>query len=377
MNQNSRPLGYSCRAAVCILLTLNLHIWQAGCDVGGPMFLQDDWMRLDVTAGQTLKSVVQPSTFAGVSAVEVNPSTGQFRLVIPDTGRRVSGSYALIGGQPTVTMVEFEARGLVVAFHFDAFRRITLVTSSTGQRWSPSELVSEQLFGSQASGVDAYIAANANIVSQVRQLDDAPGSPTGGGSGGGSGGGGGGGGLPGFQAGAKEISAAQEVPGDISSLLGILGGILVLQAAVAGFPVLYFVFQVVVAVNLTMGTLGGSPTTGGGTQSAGPVTGEAKVRVINNLTTGVPIWYVVLVQDPTTGATGSNLLGDEAIPAGGERTFSVPPGVRDFNIITPLGTECHRIYRRNGIGLQASIQVDLVVSDSDVGEIYPDGCNPG
>lgn len=374
MNRNSRPIGYSCRVAVCVLLTLNLHVWQAGCDVGGPMLLQEGWMRLDVSSGQSLKSVVQPSTFAGVSAVEVNPSTGQFRLVLPDAGRRVSGSYALVGGQPMVTTVEFEARSLAVAFHFDAFRRITLVTSSTGQRWSPDELIAEPLFGSQASGVDAYIAANANIVSQVRQVDDAGVQPTGGGSTGGSGGGGG---LPGFQAGAKQIASAQEVPGDISSLLGILGGILALQAAVAGFPVLYFVFQVVVAVNLTMSVLGGSATTGGGTQSAGPVTGEAKVRVINNLTSGVPIWYVVLVQDPTTGAAGSNLLGDEAIPAGGERTFSVPSGVRNFNIITPLGTECHRIYRKNGIGLQANLQVDLVVSDSDVGEIYPDGCNPG
>lgn len=368
MTHRLARLNHFLKSGICLLSIVNLHVWVGGCGgiglggIGG-------WQRIDLSSDQPLKAALKTGGFAGITALDVNPATGEFRFVLPDNGRSASGTFAMVGGRPEVSRVSFSYQGLTASIQFDDQKRITSIENSLNQKWTPSG--TEQLvpFGSQVSGVDAYLAANPELVRMVRPASG--GGSSGGGSPG-TGGSGGGGGLPGPVAGAKAIQTAQSQGGDVSAILGTLALILGLQGAIGAWPVLYFALQVVVAVNLTMSLFGG--TTSGGTQSSGPITGAATLRVVNSLPGSVPIWFVVLEQDFDSGAPGGNLLGDEAIPSGTQREFAVPTGQRNFNIITPNGTECFTIYRHDDVLLQAGIVVEILVSDPGSGELYPADC---
>lgn len=372
MKQSSVNWRHAAKTTLCAALVVNLHVWNAGCGVTGPIPLSDGWVRVPLDAGSALKSALRGTRLEAVSALEVNAATGHFRMALADTGGSVRGTFGWIDGSPVVSSIEFTQGDVSAAFEFDSLKRITLATTSTGTAWLPDSLDSPLLFGPGASGVDAYIAANATLCSRTRATP-AP-SLGGGGTGGGSSGGGT---VPPFQSGAKAIAASQEIPNEIAGVLGVLGFVLALQAGAAMWPALYFVFQVVVAVNLTMSIFGTNGSSGGsGTGSSSTITGDATVRVINNRTDGVPIWYVVLVQDPVTGAPGSNLLGDEGIPAGSFRDFAVPPGVRTFNLVSPNGAECYEIFERAGVTLTSNVITEISLLETDPGRNYPDGCIP-
>jgi hypothetical protein len=146
-----------------------------------------------------------------------------------------------------------------------------------------------------------------------------------------------------------------------------------LQGAAAAWPVLLLALNIVVAVNLTMGMLSiGGEVDGGSTSE--PITGGATLRVINDRSDGVPIWFVVLLVDAQSGLPGGNLLGEEAIPAGETRDFAVPPGVRDINVISPLGSECYEIFQRLGTELVLDTVTELPIVQTDSGQLYPSDC---
>ena len=369
VNQRLARLNHFLKSGLCLISLVNLHVCIGGC--GGLGFGGfGGWQRIELSSDQPLKAALKSGAFAGITALDVNPATGEFRFVLPNNGRSASGTFAMVGGSPEVSQVTFSYQGLSATLHFDAQKRITMIENSLGQTWTPSAPDQSVPFGVQVRGVDAYVAANPELVRMIRPVtnDGSPGSGSPG-----TGGSGGGGGLPGPVAGAKAIQSAQSQGGDVSSMLGSLALILGLQGAAGAWPVFYFVLQVVVAVNLTMALFGGGMTSGG-TQSGGPIGGAATLRVINQLPGSVPIWFVVLEQDFETGAAGGNLLGEEAIPSGSTREFAVPTGRRNFNIIAPNGSECFTIFRHDDVSLQAGIVVEIQVSDPVAGELYPADC---
>lgn len=365
VHNQSRPLF---RTAICLLAIVNLHVFSGGCGGFGLLPL-DGWQRVSLSPDQPLKSTLKSGGFSEVSAVDVNPGTGEFRFVMPASGRSAFGSFTIVNGAVEVSTVTFAYQGLEVSIRFDGQKRIVSIENSLGQKWVPTDSPDVVPLGANVTGLDAYLAANPELIQLVR-----PPTETGSNNGGTTPGGGSNGGLPGPVPSAKSINIAQAQGGDVSGLLGSLGLIVGLQGAVGAWPVLYFMFQIVVAVNLTLGFLGGSPATPG--PNMGPIAGGSTLRVINQLPGGVPIWFVVLEQDFETGAPGGNLLGEEGIPAGDQREFSVPNGRRNFNIISPSGRECFIIYRHDGVSLPSGGVTEILISNTANGELYPPDC-PG
>jgi len=364
VHRQSRPL---IKTAVCLLAIVNLHVFSGGCG-GFGLLPPGGWQRVSLSPEQPLKSTLKSGGFSEVSALDVDPGTGEFRFVMPAGGRSAFGTFTLNNGAVEVSTITFAYQGLEVSIQFDGQKRVASIENSLGQKWGPTDAPNVVPLGANLTGVDAYLAANPELIQLVR-----PPTGTGSDSGGSPGGGSGGGGLPGPVPSAKYINIAQAQGGDVSGLLGSLGLILGLQGAVGAWPVLYFMFQIVVAVNLTMGFLGGSPATPG--PNTGPIAGGSTLRVINQLPGDVPIWFVVLEQDFETGAPGGNLLGEEGIPAGAQREFSVPNGQRNFNIISPSGRECFIIYRHDGVTLPSGGVTEILITNSTDGKLYPPDCS--
>lgn len=376
-------LGHLLRTLLCLVLTLHFQFWAGGCGTAGLVGL-DGWVQFPLGAGDPVKTALKASGFESAGSIAVQPSERRFRIETVDGQRVISGSYDIVNNQAEVASIEFARGSLFVRFQFDANKHVTQITSATGAAWSPVLDESALFGGFNALGVDAYLGANLALVNTVRRsIDGGAAAPSGGGSfpvGSGSGGGssGGSGGLPSSQAGlnGKEILSAQLIPGDLSGIMGTLGLLIGAEAAIAAWPALLFVFQAAVGVNLLLGMLGMAPAPATQTApAAATITGDATLRVNNNLTNGVPIWFVVLVQDLERGFAGGNLLGEEAIPAGESRDFAVPPGTRDINLIIPEGRDCFMIFRKFGVELPSRGVTELSVNDDDVGELHPSDCS--
>ncbi len=369
----SRPnsASHTAQAIFCLVLTVNLHIWPAGCGNALDLF-SGGVLRVALTADHPIKTALKTTAFSAASTIEIDRQASSFRILYPDPSREVTGTFAIVEDAAVVSAIDFTFGPLSIRFSFDVAHRIVSMSTSTGQSWQPSESSTEDILGLGHSGVDAYIAANAELVDAARRSDP---SPTGGGGGGVGGGSDGSGHVPGT--GAKELLAGQDIFG---GPLGILGTLVVVTglSSLSVWPALYFVFQVVVAVNLTLAILnvgGGSVASAG--NSATAITGSAILRVVDNLSGSVPIWFVVLIENKEQRLPGGNLLGNQAIPAGESRAFNVPPGTRDINIIVPHGPSCYMVYREKEVNLMAGKTLEIVIDDSRSGEILPPDCQDG
>jgi len=349
---------------LCAGLILNLHVWMGGCGTSLPVS-PDGFVRYDLSADQMLVGVTRSSAFGAASALEINPSSRAFRLVFPQTERTIAGTYEPLNGRPEVATLRFASGNLFVEFAFDGQRRVSSIVTSAGQTWRPSDAEASPVAALGSNGVDAYIAANQELVDAARRV--ASSTPGGGPAGGGPGG-------TNPPAG-KLLASAQEAA---SGATGVLGNLAMITLAAAHWPALYFAFQISVGLNLAMAVIdgisaGGSDGSGGSPTSSG-IQNDATLRVRNNLTSGVPIWYVVVFEIPSLRLPGGNLLGERAIPKGEAQDFGLPAGTRTFNVIVPSGEKCLLIYNRKDLRLRSGQVTEIVITDSDVGELYPLNC---
>lgn len=364
MSTPTRSIGYILKTTLCVGLTLNLHVWSSGCG-SSALPSPDGFVRIALPADHALSQATRGTAFGEAKAIEVNPTTRQFRVVLPDGDRAIEGSFAYYNGRPQVSTVRLVSGGQFVELEIDDHKHITSATLPGGQLWIPSE--PPQAAGALGtSGVDGYVSANQELVNAARGRDGT--TPGGGGPSGGGG--------SGSTSGAKSIALAQNSVAPIQVFLAQLS---VVMAIVLYWPLLFTTFLVLAGIDLALSLLnpGGSGGSGGGGSGGGGnssgIVADATLRVRNNLTT-VPVWYVVLFEVPAANLPGGNLLGEQAIPTGESQDFAVPPGTRTFNIVAPNGSRCLIIYNRKDVRLTSSKVTELIVSDSDLGELYPIDC---
>ncbi|MCG8405330.1 MAG: hypothetical protein MI923_09050 [Phycisphaerales bacterium] len=360
------------KAVVCTALILNLHVWAGGCGLNG-VFTVDGKIRIALTPDQPLTQTLAGSQFEGATAIEIDPAVNRFTLIFPTADREISGQYSLVKREFAITQLRLARGALSTDLALNNSKQVTSIEVSTGQRWErPAEwtgLTNDVL----ANGVDAYLAANIELVDQTRQLDGGDGAR-----------------LPTPTTDEEEPEspnneidksgpAAQDATGGLGDVLAGLAVVFGLQLAASNFPAIFFVFQILVSTQTAMAIAGIAPGPGAPPTTDGGVapTGTAILRVTNQLTDGKPIWFVTLIQDNNSGDSGGNLLGDESIPAGSSRDFPAPQGTRDINIIVPSGVDCFIIYANKGISLVDGRATELIITDESVGELFPQGCNNG
>lgn len=149
---------------------LHLQVLVPGCGQGGVLGLPAAGAyQIPLTADNPLTRALQGSAFQGATLMEVTPQAQAFRLIFSDTGRQVSGNYALVGGEFTITQFTFKQNGKSATITFDENRRITSITSSSGDAWSRDE--NAKLIGVSSSSDNPYVVANADLIEIARQVD--------------------------------------------------------------------------------------------------------------------------------------------------------------------------------------------------------------
>lgn len=179
------------KAALCVALTLSIHVFTPGCGESSLTFLLpqgDDAVTepLDLQLSEALDG----TQLRGATAVRFNLAEQTFALVFPDDQREVRGSYILYEGAFTITSLYVRAYGQSVTLDFDVHKMVTHMETSTGDEWTLDKTEASRFYGQHAEHLQSYVAANADLLATAERLDAAgfipgvgfPGTTVGGGS---------------------------------------------------------------------------------------------------------------------------------------------------------------------------------------------------
>ena len=366
MTNRHRHSQFVGTALLCVGLTLNLHIGCGNMGLPAPNLKSRFSDRVVLTPGSALSATLAGTPFEGATALAVDPATREFELELPGFGLGLNGEYTLVSGDLTVTRLSLVSGDMQLDISLDTARHVIAMGTSTGLHWVRPAHWNTGPVDPELTGLDAFLSANAELVEFVRAMDNAT-----------NGGTNGGGVSPPDSGGAdpKSDPSAQFSSGDLSAILNTLSSLLPLQAVIANLPAIIWVFEVVIAVQITMSVMGAlieqSP---GGPDPFFPTSG-AMLQVTNSLSDGRPIWSVRLAMED--GTTGPDMLAGEAIPAGASRDFAVSAGVRDVAVRVPSGKSCFVEYVRKARQFVVGKTEEVVITDEDSGTLTPEGCDDG
>lgn len=169
----SRSIYHRLKALVCVVLILNLHFWLGGC--GNTVGVVTPESSRDVLPlDHPLSQALQGSALLGATGIEIDAIAGTFRIAFVDGTQRLEGRYALgPDGRYTITEMTLGRQGASVEFSFDLSKRVTAIRTDSGIEWlaPPKPVSSSSSRGSESEGVQAYVDANAELLSLAREVD--------------------------------------------------------------------------------------------------------------------------------------------------------------------------------------------------------------
>ncbi|MFQ5502873.1 MAG: hypothetical protein ACE5EQ_11335 [Phycisphaerae bacterium] len=362
MIHRHHPSRFVGTALLCVGLTLNLQIGCGGMGMPAPDLNSRFSKQVVLTPGSALSATLAGTPFEGATALAVDPVTREFELELPGVGRGLNGGYTLVSGDLTVTRMSLVSGDLQLDISFDTERHVIAMGTSTGLHWVRPAHWNTGLVDPDLTGLDAFLSANAELVEFARAMDSATN---------------GGGESPPSSGGSdpKSDPSAQFSSGDLSAIMNMLSSLLPLQAVIANLPAIVWVFEVVIAVQVTMSLMEALIEQSPASPDPFFPSSGALLTVTNSLSDGSPIWSVRLAMED--GTVGPDMLAGEAIPAGASRDFAVAAGVRDVAVRVPSGKSCFVEYVRKARQFVVGKTEEVVITDEDSGTLTPEGCDNG
>ncbi|MCG8404095.1 MAG: Ig-like domain-containing protein [Phycisphaerales bacterium] len=168
MTRKNRHLFAKGKAAICVLLILNLNYW-TGC--GEAVLIPENTMpgnveRILLTPDHPVSQALAGSQFAGAIAIDVDRASGRFNFIYADgETKQASGQYVGQGATISITEFSFSRDGQGATLHLNPdTKQVTLLTTTTGFEWRPSAQVSAREIANDAQGKDTYLAANDELI---------------------------------------------------------------------------------------------------------------------------------------------------------------------------------------------------------------------
>ncbi|OWY73189.1 hypothetical protein B7486_02245 [cyanobacterium TDX16] len=160
-----RRFLYRLKALLCAALILNINYW-AGC--GASSFDAAQAIRINLTPDHPLTLELNNTAFGGAIALEIDPSSNQFRLIYPEPDRIIQGGYGEGRDGLALTNLATSRRGKNTSMEFNPkTKQVTRVISARGDQWQPEKVLSARELPVGLTGVDAYVAANPELMSLV------------------------------------------------------------------------------------------------------------------------------------------------------------------------------------------------------------------
>lgn len=173
MSSTFRRFSFQAKAILCLVLTLHMQFVLTGCGQNGLGFLTPaQQFRIPLSVNDALSKALRGTPFAGAFALDIFPNEQQFGLALPDASQKLSGKYAYIDGNFTITEFYVQNKGKSATISLDDAKHVGRIITSDGTTWKlPDDSSRVSAAGDQIAGLDAYLAANAGLLDVAEQLD--------------------------------------------------------------------------------------------------------------------------------------------------------------------------------------------------------------
>ena len=153
-------------ASLCIVLMLNLSLMSSGCGLSPAVSLPvTHGGVIALTPDHPISIALRGTAFEGATALEVEPSSGTFRLVFPDAGRTLTGRMVARDGALEMAELNFASDGLAATMKLDpATRQVVAIETSYGHYWEPTKDERIAARPRSADELQTYLAANESLL---------------------------------------------------------------------------------------------------------------------------------------------------------------------------------------------------------------------
>lgn len=174
MSAGSQALIHRAKAILCIAITLYTPVFLTGCGPGGlsQLFAPAGQYRIPLNSSHPLSQALVGSPFAYPSAIDVFPETQAFELVYRTGSQKLAGKYQYQNDEFTITEFSVAMRSLSATIYMDDQKRVSRIRTGDGMDWKREETSRLNSANSNDDGVDAYLAANTDLLDVARQLDE-------------------------------------------------------------------------------------------------------------------------------------------------------------------------------------------------------------
>lgn len=168
----SKRIAFQAKAMLCtaLIITQPLLIGCQSTPVTAPIEnITAARYHVELTGTDDMSLALEGTTYQGASAIDVFPAQQRFELVFSDSDRKLSGTYAFVNGEFTILEFGYANKENTANFSFSEAKQITRITTNKGEWKRPPE--SFKAPNKDLTGVDAYKAANADIIELAQELD--------------------------------------------------------------------------------------------------------------------------------------------------------------------------------------------------------------
>lgn len=235
MNRSFELFNFRAKAVLCVTLALAMHV-VVGCGGASAHLPAGGGSIVPLTPDHALTQALAGTPFSGATAIQMNPSTMQFRLIFPDNSQLISGTMTYENGTPQVKTLTMAQGSKSVTLSFNANQEITNIDTSAGPSWqrtvttqAPRAAQAPRAPGAKADNIQSYLSANADLMQLAEQMDT-----------------------------QGVTSIADQVPNQTPDqtvkaeaafwpLAAVFGAIVLIPLGIAA--TLYFIFEIVVVIN--------------------------------------------------------------------------------------------------------------------------------
>ncbi len=176
MNRSFEMFNFRAKAVLCMTLAIAMHV-VVGCGGSSSLFPTGGTV-VPLTPDHALTHALAGTPFSAATAIEMNPSTRQFRLVFPDNSQQITGTMTYVNGQPQVKTFTMALGSKSVTLSFNANQEITNIDTSAGPNWqrtvttqAPQAAQAPRAPGAKADNIQSYLTANADLLQLAQQAD--------------------------------------------------------------------------------------------------------------------------------------------------------------------------------------------------------------
>lgn len=169
MSAGFRRFVFRSKVVLCLLLIASVQFFVPGCGTNS-VPLPAEQLRIPLSPDDPMNTALSNTPFVSAAAIDLFPTQQAFNLELTNKSQQLSGKYAYVDGQFTITQLFLKNRDQSATIDLTSSKQIDKIITSDGTTWKLSDSA-RNTAASQSTDLDAYVAANSSLLDAAKQID--------------------------------------------------------------------------------------------------------------------------------------------------------------------------------------------------------------